>query len=207
MTASTWDDKNNRDLSINLLNPKHRHYTKNIRIHRNLGYLEHMKAIEKEIVNCQKSVLTGEPGELDAEVEFYERKYPWIKFYRSKDNFLPNPFGISITNNPELSKISRDAYSLIETGIWARLTKEKHERINFSGERAGIYQPTKDNTMTMEGCISTFFILCGGVAIVAILVFGAEIRKKIQKWISTYMAGKMRSFCKKRSKSKPFVKE
>lgn len=202
MQGYTWDDKKAQELSLNLLNPKQRHCPRNLTIHSKLGYFEQMKASEKEVVTCQKSVFAGQSGELDAEIEFYERKYPWIKFYRSKDTLLPSPYGISIMTNPELSKISRDAYSLIETGIYARLTKEKYERVNFRRKRAGEYKPLKDNKFRMDGCISTLFILWGGVSIVSILAFGAECRKKIVICVAI-----MGRYLKKRFESKVFCQK
>lgn len=156
-----------------------------------------MQAIEKEVVACQKSVLAGKPGELEAEVEYLMRKYPRIKFYQSKDNFKPEPYGIRIWVNSGQPKVSCDVHSLIESGIYGRLTKEKFERLNFRRERVGVYKPPENKT-TMDGCISTLFILCVSVAALA---YCYRIQQKF-RGMDVHLYKKMQVFQTKRTEVK-----
>lgn len=131
-----------------------------------------IKAVEKEVVDCGKTASVAAGGEFEAEVDFLTRKYPWTKFYRSKDNIITKPMGITV-ECPGISKISHNAVSLVESGIYSRLRKEKHERNNFKRPRAGVYKPPKES-MTMDECIVTLFILCAGVAAFASIVYFVE---------------------------------
>lgn len=118
------------ELAINLLNPKHRHFPQKMINYFKSSYSEQVTGTEKEVVECKKTVYVDKLGEMQAEVEDYTRKYPWIKFYQSKDIFMQMATGINI-QNPGLSKIPRNAHSLFESGIYSRLKKEKYEPRNF----------------------------------------------------------------------------
>lgn len=133
---------------------------------------EQVRHVEKEIVDRGKSAFAAAPEELQAEIEYYARKYPDIKFYKCQDSLISKPTGIS-TENPEVSEIPRNAYTLVESGIYRILLKEKHGRKKFKREQAGVWTPSRE-TMTMDGCIATLFILYGGVAAGASLICGIE---------------------------------
>lgn len=170
------------ELGLNLFYPKQRIYFRNAMNSRRLSYSQQRKEVEKEVVDCGRTVFVASAGEFLGEFDFLSRNYPWIKFYKSKDIFMPNPYGIAI-NNAGVSKIPRNAQILVESGIHARLTREINERKNFQRKRVGVYKPSRDK-MTMEDCISTLFILCGGIAAV---VFGEETYPCVIKGIWAHL--------------------
>lgn len=147
-----------QELQVNLFHPKKRHYPRNITIQKKLNYTQQLSGLEKDDVDCGKTVFAAPPDELEAEIEYLSRKYPMTKFYKSKDTVKAKPYGIGIFN-PECSNVPRNADALMESGIYSRLMREKHLRKNFKRERARVYKPRKDN-MTIDGCISTFFLFC-----------------------------------------------
>lgn len=160
------------ELGLNLFYPKQRLYPRSITSLSRTNVSEQRKEVEKEVVECGKTVFVAATGEFVGEVDFLSRTYPWIKFYISKDIFMPEPYGI-IIKNPGMSKIPQRVNSLVESGIYSRLVKERNERQNFRRQRAGVYKPPKE-TMAMDGRISTLFMLCVGLAALAILVWGVE---------------------------------
>lgn len=163
------------ELAINLLKQHHlpRNATK-------LGNVEQVRAIEREVVDCQKSVIVAEPGPLGGEMEYYGRQYPWLKWYRSKDTLLSGATGIRI-EDPGSSRVPRNAAGLVEGGIYGSLMKEKHARRNLRRRRIGAFKPPKRKRMAMDGSFSTVFILCGSLAAGGILIFCLEWYKRIKE--------------------------
>lgn len=129
------------------------------------------------MVECEKSVFAADPVELESEFEYLSRKYGWIKFTKSKDSLMSQSYGITLAN-PGLSRIPSHAVGLVQSGIHGRLMREKVARKNFRRKRSGAWKPTRDK-MALDGCISTLFILCGGLASISIVIFGAECWKRI----------------------------
>lgn len=166
------------ELELNLFHPRQKPFPKNIST---LSYHEMVKVVEREVVDCGKTAFVAPQGEFQAEVEFLVRSYPSLKFYKGKDIVVAKPLGMRIFN-PGVSRIHWNAKSLVETGIYTRLTKERYERKNFRRQRAGVYKHQME-TMTMDGCILTLFILCAGLAAGAIIVYCMECCIGFKRWI------------------------
>lgn len=190
-------------MELNVFNPKQRHVPRSTANLSRLGYTEQLREIEEEVVECGKTVFAATPNELEAEIAYYARKYPWLKFYRSKDMLMSNPNGISI-EHPGTSKIPRHASSLVESGIYSRLRKEEYHRKNFKRQPSGVYKPPRDE-MTMNGCILTLFILCGGLAGFSILALGAEWCNSVKEGIGICISKNWRSYCSRKQKGKKHI--
>lgn len=124
------------------------------------------------MVECGRTVFAAPSIEVQAEREYLIRNYPGIKFYNSRYPLWTKPVGIDF-QNPGSSKIPGRAKGLIEGGIYSRLLKERYTKRNLRRGRASVSKPP-ETKMTMEGCIVTLFILCGGMLFVACLVFSVE---------------------------------
>lgn len=183
------------ELELNIFYPRQRLFPRDVFNLGNFNYSKQVGYVEKELVDCGQTAFAATPNELEAEVEYLSRAYPGIKFFKSKETLMTTPSGIGI-DNPGVSKIPRHANSLVESGIHSRLMKEKHKRRNFKREQSGIYKPRREE-MTMDGCISTLFILCGGLAGVSTVVFGAECCNRVKGRIFSYISEKLRCFCRK----------
>lgn len=170
-----------RELPLNLMHPKQPHFPRNILEFKKSDYSEETKEVEKEIVDCKKSAFVARSGELEAEAEYLTKKFLSLEFYKSKDIFMPQSFGISISFSG-VSAVLRNAKRLVESGIHGKLKQEMHKRRNFKRERVVEYKPPRDR-MTMDGFISTLFIICGGLAAVANFVMGGECRSYFKGWI------------------------
>lgn len=194
-----------QELELNLFHPKQRHLPRNMMEQKKLNYSQQIQGIEKEVVDCGKTAFAATPEELEAEVAYYARQYPWIKFYKSRDTVNAKPMGVGI-NSPGGSKIPRNAVSLIESGIHSSLRKEKYERRNFRRKRVGVIKPRKEK-MTMNGCISTLFILCGIILAFAIVVLNSECCYYFKERILLYLLKIVRHSYRKCKNYKRSVKK
>lgn len=160
------------ELELNLLDTKQHHFPKNLTNLQNLSYLEWMSRVEEEVVECGKTVLVLPKSSVQAEAEYLSRTYPATRWFESRDILKPEPEGIAIRRSG-ISKIPGYYKSLVENGIYSRLNAEYHARNNFRRKPTKKYKPL-GNTMTMDGCISTLFIICSLIAGLGLVVFCGE---------------------------------
>lgn len=132
--------------------------------------------MEKKVVECGKTALAVPINLLQSETDFFARNYPTAKFYRSRDILQPEPNGIAL-KNPGISRIPFYYKSLIETGIYGRLNTEFYARKNFRRKGAG-EKKILSNKKTMDGGISTLFIICAGLTGLGFFVFCVEYLKR-----------------------------
>lgn len=84
--------------------------------------------------------------------------------------------------NPGSSRVPWHYKYLVESGIVERLATEFQYQKNYKRKRAGEHKPPKSN-FTMDGCISTLFILCAGLVGIGLVIFCCEVVKgKIFFW-------------------------
>lgn len=143
--------------------------------------------METEVVECGKSVVVLPSKLVQAEIEYLARNYPAANWFKSRESLQTEPIGIAFRNTG-ISKIPGYYKSLVEVGIYGRLNQEYYARKNFQRKRAGEWgMETLPDKMTMDGCISTLFIICAGVAGLAVFVFcGEGLQGRIVIVVVTY---------------------
>lgn len=161
------------DLELNLFSPRQRHFPQNTVNLSNLSYAEWVGRVEEEVVRCGKTVQVLQTKLVQSEMSYLGRNYPTARFTQSHSILQPSPEGIILRNSGS-SRIPRDYKSFMETGIYGRLVTELYARKHFGRKAAGEWKPVGDK-MTMDGCIATLFMICGGIAGLAGGVFCGEV--------------------------------
>lgn len=162
-------------LVMNLFHPNHRHFPLNTKNISQISVEEGWKRVEREVVDCSKTVFIATEKTFRAEIEYLAKKYFWIKFHQSKQSLVLE-YSALVFVNPGISRVPLHYKGLVESGIFERLDNEFESHKNFKRERAGEFKPQRSK-FTMDGCISTLFILCAGLAGVGFLAFGWEWMK------------------------------
>lgn len=160
------------ELSLNLLHPNQRHYPRD---GNKIAKTASNYRVEREFVQCDKTVWVGSNKIFEADREYLERKYNWIKFTSSKETLHTEYGGVAFVN-PGKSRVLWHYKYLVESGISGRLEAEFENQKNFKRKRAAKKTPPKSN-FTMYGNISTFFILWAGLLMGGGLVFIGELVK------------------------------
>lgn len=158
--------------ALNLFHPNQRHLPRNTENITTISDLEGWARVEKEVVECGKTVFVGYDVVFRAEKEYLEKRYSWIKFYQSKETMDPGYFGY-VFENPGASRVPFYCKYLFQSGIIERLGIEFESQTNYGRVRAGEWKPARSK-FTMDGCISTLFILCAGMAGIGLVVFIIE---------------------------------
>ncbi|OXA43053.1 Retrovirus-related Pol polyprotein from type-1 retrotransposable element R1 [Folsomia candida] len=83
--------------------------------------------IEREVVQCEKTVFIGKSSDVRLEYEFLSRKYTDIKFFRSSQTLEPYPIGILFQHGWK-SKIVERFKRVSEAGILTLILKEDLSR-------------------------------------------------------------------------------
>lgn len=161
------------ELLVNLFHPNHRHFPRMSKPYDKHSASEIQGLVERELVECGKSVAISTSPVIKAENEYMAKKYFWIKMYTGKDDLDPFPTGLSFVRAGN-SRIPLNFRYLHESGIYGRLTKEIYFRRNYARKPAGEIKPPKTESMTMDGCIFTLFILWAGISGLGLLCFLKE---------------------------------
>ncbi|OXA42204.1 hypothetical protein Fcan01_23213 [Folsomia candida] len=145
----------------------------------NFTRVEHQRQVERDVVQCGKTVFVGTSPNIKMEHEFLSRKYLLKTFFIS-DQIIQNfPRGL-VFQYPWRSKVVKDFKSIIKAGIWTHVENKEIRRQNANRtaalvpERADDLAPT--NIATWSGALPTLFILVGGLISVTILGFMVECR-------------------------------
>ncbi|OXA53882.1 hypothetical protein Fcan01_11250 [Folsomia candida] len=168
---------------LSLFSSKHAFYPKGFSyLNDNLSYSVVQRQIEREVVQCGKTVFVGRTSEVKLEYEFLSKKYPDVQFFMSTEAVQSYPTGILIQHGWK-SRVVQSLKGVTESGIWTH-TKEQELRLkNLNRPAVVIMENSKDfkptNIATLRGSWPTVFILVGSLISVTILVFITEFRRSI----------------------------
>jgi hypothetical protein len=163
---------------VKFSSPKYRHYPRDPRFPRSKqGSIQHLMAaaVEKEIVDCGRSVFIAELNELRAELLYLQRNYPERTFYVGNGTIESGEMQKLLWQytgheNPILAQYLRH---LLQGGFRTHILQIQSHR-NYLERRIGtdIIKEQKQTVagMDMNGSIQTIFII-----LVAILVLGSSV--------------------------------
>ncbi|OXA45905.1 hypothetical protein Fcan01_19304 [Folsomia candida] len=148
-----------------LWSPKHAFFRKNFSyLDGTLTFSILRRNIEREVLQCGKTVFVGKSSEITVEYEFLSRKYPDVKFFMSGESIQNYPSGISIRNGWN-SRVIRGFKSVVEAGIWSYVEKVELRGKNLNRTPAFVSEKMKDdrpvNIATLKGTWPTVFVLVG----------------------------------------------
>jgi hypothetical protein len=168
---------------VKFVSPKYRHYPRDPQFPRSkLGSIQHLRAaaVEKEIVDCGRSIFIAELNELIAELLYLKRNYPERTFY----------LGNGTIESGEMQKLLWPYYDhgtpilaqylrhLLQGGIRTHILQIQSHR-NYLERRIGtdIIKEQKQTVagMDMNGSIQTIFIILVAVLVLASSVILIEI--------------------------------
>jgi hypothetical protein len=168
---------------VKFISPKHRHYPKDPQFPLSKqGSIQHLMAaaVEKEIVDCGRSIFIAELNELRAEVLYLKRNYPERTFY----------VGNGTIESGEMRKLLWEYYDygtpilaqylrhLLQGGIRTHILQIQSHR-NYLERRIGtdFIKEQKQTVagMGMSGSIQTIFIILVAILVLASSVFLMEI--------------------------------
>ncbi|OXA49053.1 Glutamate receptor 4 [Folsomia candida] len=140
-------------------------------------YISLQGIIEREVVQCGKTVFIAKSSELEMEYNFLARKYPRTKFFVSDQEIQVYPSGISF-QFPFQSRVVRGFKSVVATGIWNHAENEELNGKNFNRTPAIVMDQSTNiiltNIATLNGALPTVFVLAGCLISVTILIFVIE---------------------------------
>ncbi|OXA45902.1 hypothetical protein Fcan01_19309 [Folsomia candida] len=171
-----------------LWSPKHAFFPKNFSyLDGTLTFSILRRNIEREVLQCGKTVFVGKSSEITVEYEFLSRKYPDVKFFMSGESIQNYPSGISIRNGWN-SRVIRGFKSVVEAGIWSYVEKVELRGKNLNRTPAFVSEKMKDdrpvNIATLKGKWPTVFVLVGCLISVSIPMFIVECSRILRKSIS-----------------------
>jgi hypothetical protein len=165
------------------ISPKHRHYPRDPQFPSSKeGLIQHFMAaaVEKEMVDCGRSVFISELTELRAELLYLKRNYPEKTFYAGigtiESGGMQKMFWEYYPNgNPILAQYLR---YLLQGGIRSHILRiQSHKYYLERGIGTNIIKELKPTAMGMDmsGSIQTIFIILVAVLVLASSVFLLEI--------------------------------
>ncbi|OXA49589.1 hypothetical protein Fcan01_15660 [Folsomia candida] len=164
--------------NLNLFTPMHSFYPNDVSFFNenfSLGVLQ--GNIEKEVVQCGKTVFIAKSSELQIEKEFLARKYPRKKFVVSDQVVQTYPSGIAF-QFPLRSPIIKSFKGVVEAGIWVHVEGEELQAKNFNRTQAVVMRQSNNivltNIATLNGALPTVFILAGSLICAAMVAFIKE---------------------------------
>lgn len=168
---------------LNLFSPRHAFYPREFSyLGETFTYSSLQEKIEREVVQCGKTVFIGKSSELKMEYEFLAQKYPNIKFFMGTKTVQSYPSGISF-RYAWRSRLVKSFKTLTEAGVWTWTEGRDLSTKNFNRTPAVIMRKSKDfsptDIATLSGTWPTVFILVGGLISVTIPVFIMEFRRRI----------------------------
>jgi hypothetical protein len=167
---------------VKFISPKYRHYPRDPQFPRSKqGSIQHLMAaaVEKEIVDCGRSIFIAELNELRAELLYLKRNYPEITFYVGNGTIKSGETQKLLWlyyghGNPILAQYLRH---LLQGGIRTHILQIQSHR-NYLERRIGtdIIKEQKQTVteMDMNGSIQTIFIILVAVLLLASSAFLSE---------------------------------
>ncbi|OXA38438.1 hypothetical protein Fcan01_26789 [Folsomia candida] len=168
---------------LDLFNVKHSFYPSGITQDTNASTIK--QKIEREVVQCGKSVFMARSSELHLENKFLSRKYLGTKFFISDDVVQRFPSGIAFQFALR-SRVVKGFKNVVDAGIWTHVEKEELGRKNVNRSQVVVMKQSNivlTNIATLSGSLPTVFILASGFICVAIFVFIIECRSRIGPFI------------------------
>ncbi|OXA46896.1 hypothetical protein Fcan01_18162 [Folsomia candida] len=155
---------------INFFDPRHIHHLRSLQhSHPNQTFLEVQSHLEKELIQCGKTVFIADSDNIDAELDFLRKYYPAKRFYKGKEIFDHIDFHWEVIQYGA-SKVPSYLRALLESGIYRRLRIEEINQ-KYLGRKPLERGLQSSLPVQLDGAISTLFILCSGIAVFAMLVF------------------------------------
>jgi hypothetical protein len=136
-------------------------------------------AIEKELIECEKSVLLSDSNEIRTELHYLKQNYPEIRFYVSNDTMEQGGKRRTIWNfeNPGTSIVPYYLQALLQAGVRdAVLSIQAHK--TYLQRRQGtklIKEMAVSPTVDMNGPTQTIFIILAAICSLAGLQFVLEL--------------------------------
>ncbi|OXA36877.1 hypothetical protein Fcan01_28346 [Folsomia candida] len=163
---------------LNLLHPMHTHHLNGFQYSNpNQTLLQLRYNLERELLQCGKSVYISKPQIVKAELDFLNKYYPSKRFYKGKET-LNETFHSWYLDQRGKSKVPRKFRAVIESGIYGRLQLEEIHQKYLSRKPLIRLEPYVVYGR-LDGALSTLSILCGGTVILASLVALVEIRSNV----------------------------
>lgn len=189
LTAETLGD-------LNLFTPMHSFYPNAVSFFtENFSLAILQGSIEKEVVQCGKTVFIAKSSEIRMEYEFLTRKYPRKKFLLSDQAIQNYPTGLAF-QFPLRSRVIQSFNGIVETGIWGHFESEETRVKNFNRTPAIVIEQSNNiiltNIATLNGALPTVFILTGSLICAAIVAFTLE--RQLYKDILIYIVRLPRLF-------------
>jgi len=165
-------------------------------------------AIEKEISKCERTVYADISEDVDREFEYFKKKYPHIKFFKSKETLLETK---QLWKFPELfvgSKMLYRVKQMFENGIHSLLNKvllleitsRKLNKTNSKDFRENAAQNGPQAIALSDKVQSSFVIYLICLATCAALILIEMYYVKFQLQLS-FKNDTVRNFCGKHTKT------
>lgn len=142
--------------------------------------------IERDVVQCEKTVFIGKSSDIKSEYEFLLKNYPDIQFFMSTPGAQSSTSGMSF-RHAWRSRVVKSFKRLTETGILTRTIKQDLSNQNRNRTPAIAMEKDKDfsptNIATLRGTWPTVFILVGSLIGVTIPIFIIECRTSVVQLI------------------------
>ncbi|OXA37335.1 3',5'-cyclic-nucleotide phosphodiesterase [Folsomia candida] len=165
MANLLWDADNNPHFikDMHFYSSKHAFYPIGFRYrNQNLTYPIVRALIEREIVECKKTVFVGKSSAIRVEYEFLSRNYPDIKFFMSSEAIQDYPSGISFQYAWK-SRVVKTFKRVAEAGILTYVEKQDISNKNLNRTPAIVVETSGDlkpaNIATLRGAWASVFIL------------------------------------------------
>ncbi|OXA40840.1 hypothetical protein Fcan01_24174 [Folsomia candida] len=110
---------------LDFFDPRHTHHPKGFQyLNRNQTFPQVQGSMERELVQCGKSVYISNSDVIEAEFNFITKQYPSKRFYKGKDIFEEVTYRWQILLEG-MSNVPKYFKYLIESGIYRRLQMEE----------------------------------------------------------------------------------
>ncbi|OXA42012.1 hypothetical protein Fcan01_23034 [Folsomia candida] len=166
----------------------------------NMRNLENIWDIEHELVKCKRTALVLDEIEINREIRYFEKYYPWLKFFKATSAILPSESGwyFDINGKPVTPQIIERLYvagivQLLEA--WPYRVSELRENITKQVHTLVERKPRENvvKDVSLGGNIQTIFwiyLILLVVAFAITLVVEARIHKKLWKGL-LYAGGRI----------------
>lgn len=177
------------NLALNLFLPIHSHFPRNYNFRKNKNVDHFRRNVEKEVVECVKTVFVARSDNLEVEYNFLSKNYPWHKFYKGTQVLSESPYGVAFRSAGN-SRLPYYYKSLVETGIQGRIEKELVIRKSLLRKPAAPENVKKfkdveeGDHIGLGGAFSTFFVVWGAAVPISLPAFVFEVRCILNRRVS-----------------------
>ncbi|OXA39349.1 hypothetical protein Fcan01_24171 [Folsomia candida] len=180
---------------LNFFNPRHTHHPTGFQyLNLNQTFVQVQGSMERELVQCGKSVYISNSDVIEAEFDFLTKQYPSRRFYKGKEIYEEVTYRWH-TSLAGVSHVPKYFKYLIESGIYRRLQLEEIYQKYL--RRKHFKTETVIGAVRLDGALFTLFLICGAIVLLASFVAIVEIRDRLVPFVRQGMISKLRdSFVK-----------